>query len=296
MSTSELAPATRPDVVADQGDISRPSPVATFLRLMRSELHLVLGRRRNIAMLAVLASGPLLIGIAVRVAGGATDGPPFLTQITENGLFLVFTSLTVALPLFLPLTIAVVSGESIAGEASTGTLRNLLVVPVGRTRLLVVKLLSVLVFGLVAALVVWASAVVFGLALFPHGDMLLLSGTSVGLAEGFSRALLVALYVAAMLAGIGAIGVFFSTLTEVPMGAMASTAVLTIVTQIVGTVPQVRGVWPYLFTNPWFSYADLLRTPVVGHDMLVGLGTQAIYVALFGALAWARLTTKDVSG
>jgi ABC-2 type transport system permease protein len=297
MSTSELAPATsRPDVVAAQSDTSRPSPVATFLRLLRSELRLVLGRRRNVAMLAVLSSGPLLIGIAVRVAGGASDGPPFLTQITENGLFLVFTSLTVALPLFLPLTIAVVSGESIAGEASTGTLRNLLVVPVGRTRLLVVKLLSVLVFGLVAVLVVWASAVVFGLALFPRGDMLLLSGTSVGLAEGFARALLVALYVAAMLAGIGAIGVFVSTLTEVPMGAMAATAVLTIVTQIVGTVPQVRVVWPYLFTNPWFSYADLLRAPVVGHAMLVGLLTQAIYIAVFGTLAWARLTTKDVSG
>jgi ABC-2 type transport system permease protein len=126
--------------------------------------------------------------------------------------------------------------------------------------------------------------------------MLLLSGTSVGLAEGFARALLVALYVAAMLAGIGAIGVFASTLTEVPMGAMAATAVLTIITQIVGTVPQVRVVWPYLFTTPWFSYADLLRAPVAGHAMLVGLLTQVVYVVVFGALAWARLTTKDVSG
>ncbi len=296
MSTSELAPTTtRPDVGTDQADTTRPSTAASFWRLTRSELRLVLGRRRTIAMLVVLACGPLLIGIAVRVAGSAADGPAFLSQITDNGLFLVFTSLTVALPLFLPLTIAVVSGEAIAGEASTGTLRNLLVVPVGRTRLLVVKLVSVLVFGLVATLVVWASAVLVGLVLFPHGDMLLLSGTSVSLAEGFARALLVALYVAAMLAGIGTIGLFVSTLTEVPMGAMAATAVLTILTQIVGTVPQVRVIWPYLFTTPWFSYADLLRSPVVGHAMLVGLLTQAAYVVVFGALAWARLTTKDVS-
>lgn len=296
MSTSELAPTTtRPDVGTDPAGTARPSAAAAFWRLTRSELRLVLGRRRTIAMLVVLACGPLLIGIAVRVAGSATDGPAFLSQITDNGLFLVFTSLTVALPLFLPLTIAVVSGEAIAGEASTGTLRNLLVVPVGRTRLLVVKLVSVLVFGLVATLVVWASAVLVGLILFPHGDMLLLSGTSVSLAEGFARALLVALYVAAMLAGIGTIGLFVSTLTEVPMGAMAATAVLTILTQIVGTVPQVRVVWPYLFTTPWFSYADLLRSPVVGHAMLVGLLTQAAYVVVFGALAWARLTTKDVS-
>lgn len=297
MSTSELTrdEATGADVGTSPGGTARPNAAATFARLVRSELRLVLRRRRNLAMLAVLACGPLLIGIAVRTAGGSAEGPAFLGDITENGLFLVFTSLTVALPLFLPLTVAVVSGEAIAGEAQTGTLRNLLVVPVGRTRLLVVKLLSVLVFGLVATLVVWASAVVVGLALFPRGDMLLLSGTSVGLAEGFGRALLVTLYVAAMLAGIAAIGVFVSTLTEVPMGAMAATAVITILSQIVGTVPQVRVVWPYLFTTPWFAYGDLLRSPVPGHAMVVGLLTQVAYIAVFGALAWARLTTKDVS-
>lgn len=297
MSTSELAAEpTRLDVGTAGASTQGPGAARAFLRLLRSELALVLRRRRNVAMLAVLSTGPLLIGIAVKLAGpSGSDGPAFLSQITENGLFLVFTSLTVALPLFLPLVMAVVSGESLAGEASTGTLRNLLVVPVGRTRLLVVKLLSVLLFGLFATLVVWASAVIVGLALFPRGDMLLLSGTSVGLAEGFARALLVALYVAAMLAGVGAIGVFVSTLTEVPMGAMAATAVITILTQIIGTVPQVRVVWPYLFTTPWFSYGDLLRSPVPGHGMLIGLLTQGIYVALFWSLAWARFSSKDVT-
>lgn len=298
MSTSELAPSTASgtDVGGGPPAPEAPSAVAAFARLMRSELALVLRRRRNIAMLAVLACGPLLIGIAVRAAGpSGSDGPAFLSQISENGLFLVFTSLTVALPLFLPLVLAVVSGESIAGEASTGTLRNLLAVPVGRTRLVVVKLLSVLAFGLLATLVVWASAVVVGLLLFPRGDMVLLSGTSISLAEGLGRALLVTLYVAAMLAGVAAIGVFVSTLTEVPMGAMAATAVITILTQIVGTVPQVRVVWPYLFTTPWFAYGDLLRSPVAAHAVLVGLLTQAIYVAIFGTLAWARFSAKDVS-
>jgi ABC-2 type transport system permease protein len=57
----------------------------------------------------------------------------------------------------------------------------------------------------------------------------------------------------------------------------------------------VRVVWPYLFTTPWFTYGDLLRAPVPGHGIAVGLLTQAIYIAVFGALAWARLTTKDVS-
>ena len=280
MSTSELTrPALQP------------------LRLLRSELRLVFTRRRNLALLAVLSTAPILIGVAVRVAApsGDGEGPPFIGQITQNGLFLAFTALAVTLPFFLPLSVAVVSGESIAGEASTGTLRNLLVVPVGRTRLLLVKYVSVVAFALVSTLVVWGVGLVVGLLLFPRGDVTLLSGTTIPLTEAFLRALLVACYVAAMLAGVAAIGIFVSTLTEVPMGAMAATAVLTIISEILGAVPQVKVIWPYLFTTPWFAFGDLLRSPVPLQDMAVGLLTQGIYITLFLALAWARLTTKDVT-
>lgn len=286
MSTNEL---TR----TSTGPRTRPQP----LRLFRSELRLVFGRRRNQALLAVLSTAPILIGIAVRVSspGGDGEGPAFLGQITQNGLFLAFTALTVTLPFFLPLSVAVVSGEAIAGEASSGTLRNLLVVPVDRTRLLLVKYASIVIFGLAAALVVWGVGLIVGLLLFPHGAVTLLSGTTVSFANALGRALLVALYVAAMLAGVGAIGVFFSTLTEVPMGAMAATAVLTIISEIVGAVPQVRVVWPYLFTTPWLAFGDLLRSPVPLHAMAIGLLTEGVYIALFLLLAWARLTTKDIS-
>ncbi len=287
MSTSEL-------VAGPSAPPARSAP----LRLLRSELRLVFGRRRNQALLVVLSLAPILIGVAVRVSsngGGGGGGPAFINQITENGLFLAFTALTVTLPFFLPLSVSVVAGESIAGEASTGTLRNLLVVPVGRTRLLLVKYASVVAFALASALVVWGVGLLVGLALFPRGEVTLLSGTTVSLAEALGRALLVALYVGAMLAGVAAIGVFMSTLTEVPMGAMAATAVLTLVFEIVGAVPQVRGLWPYLITNPWFAFGDLLRSPVPTHDMAVGLLTQASYAAIFLSLAWARLTTKDVS-
>ncbi len=282
MSTSELARAPR----------SAP------LRLYRSELRLVFGRRRNQALLVVLSLAPILIGVAVRVSSGGDEGgggPAFINQITRNGLFLAFTALTVTLPFFLPLSVSVVAGESIAGEASTGTLRNLLVVPVGRTRLLAVKYASVVTFAFASVLVVWGVGLVVGLALFGGGEVTLLSGTTVSFADALGRALLVALYVGAMLAGVAAIGVFMSTLTEVPMGAMAATAVLTLIVEIVGAVPQVRGIWPYLITNPWFAFGDLLRSPVPAHGMLVGLATQAIYAAIFLSLAWARLSTKDVS-
>ncbi len=111
-----------------------------FRRLALSEIGLVFRRKRNLALLAVLAGPPILIGIAVRSATPRRgEGPAFLGQISGNGLFLVFTALTVCLPLFLPLAVGVVSGDSVAGEAGSGTLRYLLTIPVGRSRLLAAK-------------------------------------------------------------------------------------------------------------------------------------------------------------
>jgi ABC-2 type transport system permease protein len=296
MSTSELVAQA---VSRAPGKPAQGS-VGAIARLVRSELSLVFRRRRNQALLAVLSSAPILLGVAVRLASADGDGangggPPFLGQITQNGVFLVFTGLVVALPLFLPLAVAVVSGESVAGEANTGTLRYLLVVPVHRTRLLAVKYTSIVVFAVVAALTVAVVGLVVGLLLFPRGPVTLLSGTTVPYADGLGRALLVALYVAAMLAAVGAIGLFISTLTEVPVGATAATAVLTIVVQIINAIPQVSVIHPYLFTHWWLAFGDLLRTPMALGDVGRGLATQAVYIAVFFALATARFSNRDVT-
>jgi len=200
------------------GSVVRRAPE---LRLFRSELRLVLRRRRNIALVAVLCCFPVLIGVAVKLSAPSTDGagPPFLSQVTDNGLFLVFTSLTVLLPFFLPLAVSVAAGEAIAGEANIGTLRNLLVVPVSRTRLLMVKFFGSVVFAFLCTVSVALVGVVVGLVLFPHGAVTLLSGATISYGDALWRGLLVAGYVTLMLAGLCGIGMFVSTLTEGPIGA-----------------------------------------------------------------------------
>ncbi|HZI96793.1 MAG TPA: ABC transporter permease [Actinomycetales bacterium] len=266
------------------------------LRLVRSELRLVLTRRRNIAMLVVLALAPTLIGVAIKLSGpGDGEGPSFLASITENGLFLVFTALVATLPVFLPLAVSVVSGESVAGEASTGTLRYLLAAPVHRTRLLAVKLVAIVVYALVATLTVAAVGLIVGGVLFGLGDLTLLSGTTIGVGPALVRALLVALYVAAMLTTVAALGLFVSTLTEVPLAAMSATAITVVVVEILDAVPQLSAVHDWLFTHDWLAFGELLRDPVSVGPLLHGLAVQAGYVAVFSALAWARMATKDVT-
>ncbi len=269
---------------------------AVSSRFFRSELAMIYRRRRNQVILAILAAAPILIAIAVKISAPKNgDGPQFLSQITQNGVFVAFTALTVVIPFFLPLAVAVVSGDSISGEAGSGTLRYLLVVPVSRTRLLAVKYASVVVYCLTAALVVAAFGVIIGLILFPSGAATLLSGSTVSFGAAVWRLFLAALYVAACMAALGAIGLFISTLVESPVAAMASTAGVAITVQILDNVPQLHAIQPYLFSHWWLSFGDLLRTPIATGDVVHGLVVALAYAALFGALAWSRFTTKDIS-
>ncbi len=283
------------ETLAMPAQTRRPSVSARFFR---SELRLLFGRRRNQALLVVLSLMPVLIGIAIRVSNGPSEpgeGPPFLERVSGNGLFLTFTGLAAVVPFFLPLTVGVVSGDAVAGEAQTGTLRYLLTLPVSRTRLLLVKYGGLLSFALAASLLVAVVGLLVGWALFPTGEVTLLSGTTIPVTSAILRAGLVALYVTASLAGLAALGLAVSTFTEVPVAAMATTVVLAITSQIFGAIPQVEWLHPFLFTDQWLAFGDLLRDPVPTGALVDGLVLQVCWAAVALAVAWSRFTTKDVT-
>jgi ABC-2 type transport system permease protein len=270
-----------------------------WLRFFRSELRIVFGRRRNQALLAVVGLFPVAIGVALRAADrpGQTGGPSvaFINQLAGNGFFLTFIALTLLLTLVLPLAMAVIAGDSVAGEAGYGTLRALLTIPAGRARLLTVKYAAIAAFALGATLLVTGVALATGAALFPLGPVTLLSGSTVPLASGILRLLLVALYVTAALASLGAIGLAISTLTEHPVGAIAALAVLTVASEVADNVPQFGAIHPYLPTHWWTSFDALLRVPIDTGTVLHGLLSFAAYLLLFGSIAWARFSTADIT-
>jgi ABC-2 type transport system permease protein len=267
------------------------------IALLGTELSVLFRRRRTWAMLAALAAVPILIAIAVRVTrsgSGGGAGPAFLDRIENNGLFVVFVALTVCVPLFLPLTVGVVAGDTIAGEASHGTLRYLLIAPAGRIRLLVVKYIGAAVFCLAATLVVCIAGAVIGFALFPSGSVTLLSGDTVTITDALGRSLLIALYVTVSLLGLSAIGLFMSTLTDVPVGAMAATIILSVTSEVLDQLPQLDWLHPWLFSNYWLGFGDFLREPISWSTFGTNVALQAAYVAVFGALAYGRFAAKDI--
>ncbi|MFC6020111.1 ABC transporter permease [Plantactinospora solaniradicis] len=268
-------------------------------RFLRSELRLIFGRRRNQAGMVALAAVPVIIAIAMRVTDAPTagngDGPGFFSSITGNGFFVALAALGVELGLFLPIAVAAIAGDSVAGEANLGTLRYLLTVPVGRNRLLAVKYAGIVVFAFTVTLLVASVGLVAGLASFGGGPVTLLSGTQVGFGEGLLRLLAVCGYLSVGLCALGAVGLFVSTLTEQPMGATIAITMLSVTSFVLDQIPQLDWLHPYLLTHHWQAYVELLRDPVAFDALRPGLLSAAAYIAIFLSAAWARFGARDVS-
>jgi ABC-2 type transport system permease protein len=302
LSSPDLAPAE------PAGSVGRPEPAGTVranLRFFANELRVTFFRRRNQLLLLVVVLFPLLIGIGLKAAaphngGGGGNGPgsnsaAFFNQLAGNGVFLSFIALSLLLILVLPVVVAVVAGDSIAGEAGYGTLRYLLAVPAGRTRLLVVKYATIVVWCVAAVFIVAAVALIVGAILFPIGPVTLLSGDTVSLGAGLVRVLWVTLYLCAAMAAVGAIGLAISTFTEHSIGAIAGLMILVVASEVVDNIPQFASVAPYLPTHWWNSFDSLLRTPIDTTTLWHGLLSFAVYAVLFFLIAWARFTSSDVT-
>jgi ABC-2 type transport system permease protein len=108
------------------------------------------------------------------------------------------------------------------------------------------------------------------------------------------RCLLLVAYVSISLLGLSAIGLFVSTLTTVPVGAMATTIVLSAASQIADALPQLDWIHPWLFSHYWLGFADLLRQPIAFDSFANNALLQLGYIAVFGTLAYGRFATKDI--
>ena len=281
---------------ADLLVVGSPQRARVSSRFLRSELKIIFGRRRNIAGMGVLAALPVILAVSIRVSSSNQGaGPNFISGITGNGLFVAFAALALELPLFLPLAVSAISGDSVAGEANLGTLRYLLAIPAGRTRLLVIKYLAIVIFAFAATFLVALVGSIMGLALFGGGDMTLLSGTQTSMADGVWRLVLSSLYLAAQFSALGAIGLFISTLTEQPIGATIAIVLVNVLMFIFDSIAQLEWLHPWLLTHWWTAFGDLLRDPVATESIQRGLITAVVYAGTFWLAAWARLSTKDIS-
>lgn len=293
MSVGEAGPVD----AAGPADEARPvAGPAAWGRLLGSELRLTLGRRRNQFGLLVLAALPVMIAVTLKVSGSrGGHGPDFFSAITSNGIFVALAALSVELPLFLPLAVAVLAGDAIAGEAGLGTLRYLLIVPVPRTRLLLTKYVALVIGALEGVVVVAGTGLLAGGLAFGLPPMTTLSGTTIGMAEATGRLVLAVLYLAAGLAALAAIGLFISTLTEQPIVAMVATTGVATLMWILDSIPQLGRLHPWLLVHHWLAFGDLFRDPVFTDGIVRGLWLALGYAVVFLAAARTVFVHRDIT-
>jgi len=191
------------------------------------ELRKLLLRPRTWISVLMLCLLPTVVAVFLAVTGIGPrpgQGPTFLAAVLSNGQLYPAAALGIVLPIFLPIAVSVVAGESIAGEASTGTLRYLVARPVGRTRILVAKLVAVTVFTLLAVVAVAGTGYVSGVTLLGANELAAtttttVSGTPLDSRQLTVRTVLMVLYIGLSMLGVAAVSMFLSTLTDSPLAA-----------------------------------------------------------------------------
>ncbi len=263
-------------------------------RLLGAELRWVLRRPRTLVLLGVFALVPVLISIGVTVAG---DGPGhgLIGAVAGNGLMLPVVAITVSLALLLPLAVAMVAADAIAGEAAQGTLRGLLLAPVGRLRLVAMKAFGVLVVATLAVLALAVVGVVAGMLVVgrPDGYLVTLSGTTLGTDEALGRIALVVAWTIGQLAAVGAVALAVSALTEHPSVVVASVLGGLIVFGVLSAIPALDWLEPYLLTTGWTASADVLRDPMPLDGLATSTLRAACYLAVGAGLTVSRMLRRD---
>ena len=265
-------------------------------RLLASELRLVLRRPRTQITLVLLALVPVVTGIGI-AATGSPAGAGLLTQVAGNGLVLPVVALSLCLTLLFPLAVAMAAADALAGESAHATLRGLLLAPVSRSRLVLVKSIGVLAVAVTAVAVVTLLGAVTGLILVgPAGSahgMFTLSGTEVGPWSAMMRLVLAATWTVAQLAAVGAVALAVSSTTDHPLVVLAAVLGALIGFGVLSAVPVLDWLQPVLLTRGWFALTDVLRDPMP----LAGLASSSIragcYLVIGVALTLARTATRE---
>ena len=294
------------------------------------ELFKLVRRLRTWFSIALMCALPLVVAIFIAVTHLAPppgQGSAFLDAVLDDGQLYPAAALALVLPVFLPVAVAVMAGDSVAGEASAGTLRYLLARPVGRTRLLVSKLISVTAFTLVAVAAVTVTSYATGVLILgpsraaavgtsPGGlsgsiapgaggaptaglqagaAITSLSGTPLTTLELVERVLGAMAFITVSMLGVAAIAIFLSTLTESALGAALGALATLVASEVLVTLDAASAVQPYLPTRYWLAWIDFFRQPIFWRDIQRGFAIQAVYVVVFLAAAWANFATKDIT-
>jgi ABC-2 type transport system permease protein len=278
-------------------------------RTLRVGVELVrqVRRRRTQLSALVLLALPVIIAIAFELSSGGDSnggsgqgqtgraGGPSLVRLATVGAtnFALFTEFA-SVGFLLVVIVALFCGDTVASDASWGSLRYLLAIPVPRTRLLRQKLTVALGLSLGANILLPVWAYLVGGAFFGWAPGQSPLGGTFSTGAALQKMLILVCYVSIQLLLVAALAFLLSVLTDAPLGAVGGATILVVVSNILDSIETFDPYRRFLPTHFQYSWLDALGPEVVWDDMMRGTGLVLVYSAAFFALAWWRFQKKDI--
>jgi ABC-2 type transport system permease protein len=285
------------DHVQPTGAVAGYRPERT-LRLS-VELRRQFKRRRTLGVLALMVALPLILIGALQL-GGAEEAEEnsrvnLVDVATASGLNLTLFVLFATTGFFLVVVFGLFFGDTVASEASWGSLRYALATPVPRSRLLRKKWLAALVMSVGALVTVVAVALVAGGIAFGFGDVVTPVGIALDQGTALVRLAGMVGYLAIHLLVVGSLAFWLSTVTDAPLAAVGGAVFTTIVFAVLEQVEQLGAIRDWFPTAFNYAWIDLLQTPVDSADLFRGVVQGLAYSVVFTALAFRHFARKDVT-
>jgi ABC-2 type transport system permease protein len=263
------------------------------------ELRRQFRRRRTLGVLVLMIALPLILIGALQL-GGSEDAQAnsrinLVDVATSSGLNFTLFVLFATTGFFLVVVFSLFFGDTVASEASWGSLRYTLATPVPRMRLLRQKWYAALVLSVGAMVVLVAVALVAGGIAFGFGPIQTPVGVTMAQGEGLLRLVGMMGYLAVHLLALGTLAFWFSTITDAPLAAVGGAVFTTIVFAILDQVEQLGSIRDWFPTAGDFAWTDLLQTPVDSSDLFRGVIQSLVYAAIFTALAFRHFARRDVT-
>lgn len=277
-----------------------------MMRLIRAEIIKLARRPRTYLG---FAGSLLLVGIFTLVLRYVHPGELVRDLVGDdfemvgtflNGLFLarLLMQIPPVMMFWLPLFVCAVAGDLIAGEAAEGTLRTLLVRPVGRLQVLAAKFIVAVLHAGAIVLFLGTASLGIGALFFGVGDLFLLESplgivvipmreALLLLAQAYAFSILAMVAVASLAFGL-------SSLVDNSIFAIGGTMMVIMVSGVLGLVPSFEEIHPYLITTHMRLWDHLFDTPVPWDQIRVSVAWLLGYIAVFLAGGVAIFSRKDI--
>ena len=195
--------------------------------------------------------------------------------------------------------IALSAGDTLAGEATSGTFRILLTRPPSRSRIFAVKLVGTMLYTLSLVFFLALFSVGLGVLIFGSGDLISFTDAGVAIFAASDvawRFLLAYLLAAWGMCVVASLAMLLSSFVENAIGPIVGTMAIVILFLILGNLPFdfFIAMRPYLFTSYMDLWRRLFTDPVEWNVLARQVAYLGIFFALFTGSAWAIFVRKDV--